>query len=98
MKKRGHLFEIRGTTMIYNFDATEIGAFALCGLSNGCFVSEQSNTSHPIARANCRGNDRARIVSFRQDYVLELCGGALADSFKYGHGGDVRIDPGGTFS
>ena len=78
--------------MIYNFDAAKIGPFALCGLSNGCFVSEQSNTSHPIARANGRCNDRARIVSFRQDNVLKLSGGALADSFEYGHGGDVRID------
>ena len=84
--------------MIYNFDATQIGAFASCSLSNDCFVSEQSDTSHPIARTNGRGNDRARIVPFRQDNVLGLSAGALADSFEYGHGGDVLTDPGGTFS
>jgi len=98
MKERGHFFEIRRAAVVYYIDAAEIGAFALCGLSNSCFVSQQSNTSHPSTRANRGRNNRAGIVSFGQYNMLRLSGGALANSFEYGHGSDLRLDTGGTFS
>jgi hypothetical protein len=98
MKERGHFFEISRAAVVDYFDAAEIGAFALCGLSNRCFVSQQSDAGHPSTRANRGCNNRAGIVSFGQYNMLRFSGGALANSFEYGHGGEVRLDPGGTFS
>ena len=71
--------------MVHNFDAAQIGPFALGRFANSCLVAKQSYVRDPIARAHRCRYDRARIVSLRQHDMLELGGCALANSFKDVH-------------
>ena len=54
VKGRSHLFEISSSLVINHGDAAQIGAFPLCGLTNVCFITEQSDARNVLARTHCR--------------------------------------------
>jgi hypothetical protein len=78
MVKGCRLLKVCCAPMVYYFYAAErnIRLRGLC--ANLLFIAEHSDARDALSRADGSGNYRSRVFAFGQDYVLRVCGGALA--------------------
>jgi hypothetical protein len=72
------LLKIRGPAVVYHLHSAERRTRRACRRANLFLAAEQRNARYLLACADGSGNDCARVVAFGKDYVLRVCGGALA--------------------
>ena len=85
MKLSGQFLEVCRVLVVYYFNPTKVRSFAFGCFAYDAFISQQGNSRNAISSATSGCDDGARIVAFRQDYVLRISGGAPPDSFENVH-------------
>src|SRR5439155_25006512 len=86
VEQRNHLLVVTGARVIDYFDAAKIDARLARGRANSVFASQDRDARQPPVRGGAGGRDSARIFALRQDDVLQVGRGALANVFENSQG------------